>query len=196
MYQGINKEGNNPMLTNAISLAGLIYSFMVSAYPLSTHEFTGRKTDEIEARYRDIALDIATVSIDDPMFSNDPEKTAMLLTSFSGFESGGFAEKIDNNKGTGDSGRAKCIMQLHAPFSNNLMTRLDCIRGALLAFKASLAMCSNGSLATRLSGYTAGKCVANEPAARTRVERALRWLHSAKNRTEQFEYRPLYLLPS
>jgi hypothetical protein len=169
------------------ALAAYLLGIMVAWYPLSTHDFTHKSTDYTNARYASIAQDLATVALDPsevPLLEDSENKpkgtgrieTAMLMLSWAGYESGGFAEDVDLMIKMGDGGRAKCLMQLHKPYMDNVVDRVTCFREGLRAMHDSMRMCRKGSLASRLAGYTVGHCVPEENGAKHRVNRAVKYL--------------------
>jgi hypothetical protein len=167
-------------------LAAYLLALIISWYPLSTHNFTGRTEEETKARYTEIANDLATVVSDPtevPLFADDGGhigigrvKTALIMLSWAGYESGGFAEDVDLMTKLGDNGSAVCDMQLHRPYSRYVANRVSCFREGLRAMHDSMNMCKAGSLASRLAGYTVGRCVPDEDGAVHRVNRAVKYL--------------------
>jgi hypothetical protein len=168
-------------------LAAYLLALITAWYPLSTHNFTGRTEEETKARYTEIANDLATVVTDPtevPLFADDGGhvgvgrvRTATIMLSWAGYESGGFAEDVDLMVKLGDGdAHAKCLMQLHSPYSRYVVNRVSCFREGLRAMHDSMNMCKTGSLASRLAGYTVGRCVPEEPGAVRRVDRAVKYL--------------------
>lgn len=162
------------------SLAAYLFAAMVSWYPLATHAFTGATIERTEARYHAIAEDLATIALDEgeaPLFAGETGRaqTALLALSIAGFESGGFAEDVDTMKRKGDGGKAICLMQLHAPWSDGVLDRATCFRGGMRALRASWDHCRLGTIADRLTAYTTGRCMRDEHHANLRANRALAW---------------------
>ncbi len=165
------------------TLAAYLTGIMMVWYPLSTHNFTHKTEAQTRARYEGIAEALATVAMDsdeEPLFADltgaptgyGRIQTAMAMLSWAGFESGGFAEDIDNMTRLGDGGHAICLMQVHSPYKGRVTDRVSCFHEGLRAMHDSMSMCKKGSLASRLAGYTVGRCVRNEKGAHLRLGRA------------------------
>lgn len=154
--------------------------------------WAGVKNPSVEksARFESVASDIVAVAFDEseaPLFTGPAGRvrTAALLASIAGFESGGLDPKVDTGERRGDGGKSYCMMQINLgkrrivleergyrySYSEGwtgqdlLDDRQKCIRAALHVARASYDTCGT------LSGYTAGKCLVDEPAARARVAR-------------------------
>jgi hypothetical protein len=174
------------------SLAAYFLAAMLSWYPLNSHNYlkpnqphsvTEAQTLE---RYQSIATDLATVVLTDAPLPLDPQRhhpefgsrpqTGIVALSFAGFESGGFAEDVDNMTHLGDGGQAKCLMQVHSPYKEKVTDRVSCFREGLSAMRASWNMCEGAtSIADHLAGYTAGRCIRNEHGAKLRVGRGVKY---------------------
>jgi hypothetical protein len=165
------------------TLVNYLAGVMMAWYPLSTHAFTHKSSEYTQARYKAIAADLEVAAFDPserPLFADPKDKpkgygrlqTAMAMLSWAGFESGGFAEDVDSMTRLGDGGTAKCLMQVHSPYKDRVFDRISCFREGLHAMHDSMAMCKEGTLASRLAGYTVGRCVRDEQGAQRRLDRA------------------------
>ena len=135
---------------------------MILWCPPKTHDFTHVSTDTTEARYHSIANDVAEVALDpeeSPIFGGEDARvrTGLWLLTIASFESGGFAEKIDRDvngsiKGSGDSGQAHCLMQVHLPYAKMVVDRKTCFRAGLKALHDSFDHCHS------MNAYVSGSC--------------------------------------
>ena len=156
---------------HVLALAEYLLATMLAWYPASGHDFTRVPRAETEARYAAIAHDLATVAsgpLEAPLFegADGRAQTALLMLSFAGYESGGFAAKVDQPTASGDGGHAWCLCQVHMPFARGIVDRPSCFRAGFRAMRASREMCGGlRSVADRLTGYTVGRCLHDEPGA-------------------------------
>jgi hypothetical protein len=162
------------------TLAAYLLAAMTAWYPAKTHDFTKVPREDTQHRYEQIANDLASVAMDpneEPLFSGETGRaqTALVMLSFAGYESGGFAQDVDTLRRKGDGGLGVCLMQVHPPYANRVVDRLSCFHEGLRALHDSWAMCKAGTTADRLTGYTVGHCEAGERGAWIRVSRATRW---------------------
>ena len=124
--------------------------------------------EERTARYGEIARDIVEVVVDKgrvPGFSS--VETIALVVAVAHHESG-FAADIDAGecfRGVDpkrcDSGRAICILQVHAfagATANELKDRRTCIASAVYKLRASANMCRTNAPADRFAAYGSGSC--------------------------------------
>lgn len=134
------------------------------------------------ARYESIAKDLEdVVENEKPLFSGPTGKaeTALVMLSIASYESGEFREDIDTVKGTGDHGRAHCIMQIEFPLRPGevMNDRKDCFRIGLARIRESMKACPNSKKEDKLAVYARGNChdrwgIAN---SRMKMRRALNW---------------------
>jgi hypothetical protein len=171
---------------NVTALAAYFLTAMLSWYPLKTHNFTKKTEAQTLERYQSIATDLATVVMTEEPLPLDPKglhpefegrpQTGMVELSFAGFESGGFAEDVDNMTRLGDGGNAKCLMQLHSPYKERVTDRVSCFREGLRAMHDSWNMCQYATrIADHLTGYTVGRCMYKEHGAELRVDRGVKY---------------------
>src|SRR5665213_743767 len=131
---------------------------------LLTHMASDAERDAYtEARYESIAKDLAdVVENSPPLFSGMTGKaeTALVILSIASYESGDFREDIDTIKGSGDHGRAHCLMQIEFPLraGETLNDRKDCFRIGLSRIKESMQACPKSHVEERLAVYARGKC--------------------------------------
>jgi len=163
-----------------IALKSYLVAFMVAQYPVANHRYLGVTDEYTRARYEAIAADIADVALDPdepPIFRDEKSspydgrvKTALLMTSIARFESGGYREDVDTFKKLGDSGAARCLLQLHLWEGEVVNDRPSCLRAGLRHIRESYKSCHS------LSGYTVGRCIDHEPEAERRTRMAENWL--------------------
>lgn len=173
-------------MTTTVSAAWVLALIEATApsatYARATPE---ESADARAARYAVIASDLASVvSAEEPLFSGPlaRERTAALMVSIAGYESG-FHLDVDEGRRRGDGGRSWCLMQIqigNGPIhwgsgemahwrGKDLVTdRTKCFRAALAALRLSFAACPWLKAEGRIATYTSGRCVADEPRARSR----------------------------
>ena len=129
-------------------------------------------TEELNARLESIAEDAFAVAptVDD----------ALLILAVAQHESG-FALDVDKGPcraGTCDSGRAACMMQIHASTQRRaelFADRRECFRVGLAALKSSMASCRENDEATKLAQYASGTCLRGKKGARELHRGWLNW---------------------
>jgi hypothetical protein len=171
-----------------MTIAPYLFAAMLTWAPLGWHDYTRIPRTETLARYGSIASDLADVVLDPeevPLFDGPTGRaqTAVLMLSIASYESGGFRADVDRqDKPTGDGGHAWCLGQLHGKYAEGLTDRQSCFRGMLHALRDSWAMCNDidgWDVAYHLTGYTVGVCTEDEPEAKHRADRAMRWWANA-----------------
>lgn len=139
------------------------------------HETVEERTE----RYRAIATDLEAVIDEDPealAFAGPSARqlTAALVLGVAFHESEAFAPDVDRgpcNRGRNgtrcDSGRAACLMQVHATFAGktregwtleDLRDRRKCFRAGLNGLRSSLGLCRKNRENERLAAYASGSC--------------------------------------
>jgi len=168
-------------------IARYLLAAALSWSPLAAHDYTRVARADTQARYESIVADLETVALDpfeDPLFEGPTGRaqTALLMLAIASYESGGFRADVDQqDHPSGDGGHAWCLAQLHdeAPshYARGLTDRVSCFRGMLHALRDSWSMCVTDGWdpAYRITGYTVGHCELDEPQAKHRLERAMRW---------------------
>jgi hypothetical protein len=173
------------------ALIAYLLSAMIAWSPPSDHDYYAERQDTLE-RYESIARDIATVALDpdEPPLFGGPQaraQTALFVTSIAFYESGGFRGDVDagiGKRSRGDGGRSWCLMQLNIgegltaeQWSGRelVQDRRKCIHAGLTRIRESFALCHFLPLYDRLSGYTKGRCIADEDLAHRRLRRAMQW---------------------
>lgn len=162
-------------------LALYLVSAMSFWCPREDHLF--REASAItEARYDDIASTIADVATDReqaPVFEGPDgrERTAILLASIAGFESGCFRDDVHfcARTGSGDGGHAWGLYQSHLSRARVCWSLRSATVVALEQVRESFAACSNERPAWRLSVYASGSCAAGHREAENRYKRAATW---------------------
>lgn len=161
-------------------LTNYILGAMVSFAPPSIHAYEHETIDHAEARYYDIASDIATVMIEDDepfeVFADEQHDvgiahSALLLASIASFESGGFRADIDRGHKRGDSGHSVCILQIWVRDGEQVRDRSDCVRLGIARVRESLEACRSNAIDTKLSVYASGSCSKGVSEARHRWAR-------------------------
>jgi hypothetical protein len=136
--------------------------------------------EERTERYREIATDLEAVIDEDPdtlAFAGPSARqlTAALVLGVAFHESEAFAPDVDLgpcNRGANgkrcDSGRAACLMQVHATFDGRTREgwtleelsadRRKCFRAGLNGLRSSLGMCRRNRENERLAAYASGSC--------------------------------------
>lgn len=173
------------------TLITYLLSAMLAWAPAKTHDYYASREDTT-ARYESIARDVAEVALDPneaPLFGG-PEgraQTALLVASIASYESGGFRRDVDLGSGKrsrGDGGRSWCIMQVNVGNGvtaegwtgrDLVQDRHKCIRAGLALIRESFSLCHALTLRDRLSGYTTGRCTADEDLSHRRFHRAMEW---------------------
>ena len=161
-------------------LAPIVFKAITSFYPMSNHTFY-EDAAITKARYESIAEDIAVGSVLQPIFEGDEGaiKTALLLASIANFESGGYAAAVDQCKRAGDHGLSWTIFQLQMAYSPKreiCANRKKAVEWAIHWIKVSFQVCHALPLTSRLSAYTAGRCINGEPKSRQRIQPAIDFL--------------------
>ncbi len=178
------------------ALITYLLTAMLAWAPPSDHDYYAPREDTT-TRYESIAHDIAEVSLDpnEPPLFGGPEgraQTALLVSSIAFYESGGYRRDVDigvGHKSRGDGGRSWCIMQInlgdgatpeHWTGRDLVQDRKKCIRAGLTKIRESFMLCHALPLSDRLSGYTTGKCAADEDLSHRRMRRAMSWWSAHK----------------
>ena len=156
-----------------MSLATAIMAAMHLWAPVSAHAYYEAPAIT-EARYMQIASDIATVAKEEPI--GTPYQTGLLLASIASYESGGYRADVVFCRVSGDHDKAWGLFQSHAPREAVCRSLQDAARIALGQVRDSLERCASNPEATRLAAYTSGSCDRGWLAARRRWERAQEWL--------------------
>lgn len=141
------------------TLEAWILSVLLHIAPSDATRLKSETAEELEARYRRVAVDMATVVKDSkPLFSNDDNRTATasMLLSIAQFESGGFAKRVDEGSKLGDHGKSFCLMQINTgPFPiawgpdtirgwtgpDLINDRQKCFKAGLEALRISMGHC-------------------------------------------------------
>ena len=147
--------------------------------PQKIAKWSNESVASMEKRYESIAQDMAqAIQQSKPLFQGkDAEfKTAALVTSI-GLHESGFRKDVDEGKLRGDGGRSWCLMQINIGKGHVLVgdeemkswtgkdlvkDRVKCFKVGLEVMRLSMNQCSSLSGGGVLSGYTSGKCTANE----------------------------------
>lgn len=158
---------------------------MAISPPSKVSKWSNETSAGMQSRYESIAQDMAqAIQESKPLFTgkNAEVRTAALITSIGLYESG-FRKEVDEGTVRGDGGRSWCLMQINlgsgtVPVGDDVMRswkgkdlvkdRKKCFKVALEMVRLSMNQCSSLTGGSVLSGYTSGKCVANE---RTAVSR-------------------------
>jgi len=173
------------------ALIAYLLSAMMSWAPPASHDYYAPREETTE-RYESIARDVAEVALDPneaPLFGGPQGRaqTALVLMSIANFESGGFRRDVDlgmGPRGRGDSGRSWCLMQINVGEGKTterwtgrelVEDRRRCFRAGLERIRQSFALCEGMPLLDRLSGYTRGRCEANDETSRHRLQPAMTW---------------------
>lgn len=164
-------------------LGSYILTFMIAKVPLEQHAYYER-LEVTQARYESIAEDIATVSLESPLYDDDEdgEKTGTTIASVASLESF-FRAEVDSCKIGGDKDKegryqAWTLWQLHANKNKVCENRLAGARVAREMMRASFKHCSSLPLLDRLGVYTDGFCKKNWDRSRNRIKRAVDWVKS------------------
>jgi hypothetical protein len=173
------------------ALIAYLLAAMVTWSPPGDHDYYERREETLE-RYASIARDVAEVALDPteaPLFGGPQGRvqTGLLLASVAFYESGGYRRDVDfgiGNKARGDSGRSWCLMQINLGDGMTaerwsgrdlVLDRQKCIRVGLRRMRQSFDMCKGEAFVDRLSGYTTGRCMADDDFSHRRMKRALGW---------------------
>ncbi len=164
-------------------LAAYLYAAMIVWSPISVHDFTRVPRATTEARYHQIANDLAEVALEPeqtPLIAGETGRaqTALLALAWARYESGGFRADVDQAGPSGDGGKAFCLMQVQGKYALEVKDRKSCFRAGFHAFRDSWDMCKTGSVSDRLTGYTVGRCTPDEREARLRTRLAFKWWSS------------------
>jgi len=126
------------------------------------------KDAHITARYHSIAHDLETVVLDTKEKAVCPKNftsellcrvyTGILMLSIARYESGGFREDVDKPTGTGDHGKAHCLMQIQLRDGEEITDRQSCFRLGLARIRESIKACSELRSEDRLVAYASGNC--------------------------------------
>jgi hypothetical protein len=172
---------NEEIMTHYLS--PIVLKAMIAFYPMSNHTFH-EPLATTQARYESIAEDIASGSDQNPIFEGEEGgvRTAFLLASIASFESG-FIAKIDECKQSGDSGKAWTIFQLQTPYSPKgevCGSRKKAVEWAIHHIRNSFSTCHSLPVESRLSAYTAGRCINGERKSSQRIHPAISFLNAHK----------------
>ncbi|MDP8999184.1 MAG: hypothetical protein M3O46_03635 [Myxococcota bacterium] len=169
------------------SLASYLVVAMLAWVPVQAHAPL-ESSDHVMARYESIALDAASVALDDnetPLFDGPDARTetALLMLAVASFESS-FSRRVDEGTRRGDHGYSYCLMQIHiGPGATRegwngqqlIEDRKRCFRAALHILQASFTACRKLPVEDRLSAYASGHCFADARISRSRLGRARSW---------------------
>jgi hypothetical protein len=162
-------------------LGSYILALLISAVPPTQHSYY-EKLDVTLRRYESISEDIATVSLESPLFADDEdgEKTGTIVASVATYESF-LREDVDSCKIGGDKDkdgnyRAWTLWQLHANKKKVCSSRLEGARVAREMIRASFKQCYSLPFLDRLGVYTDGFCKKNWNRSRHRIKRAVEWV--------------------
>jgi hypothetical protein len=173
------------------ALIAYLLAAMVTWSPPGDHDYYERREETLE-RYASIARDVAAVALDPaeaPLFGGPQGRmqTGLLLASVAFYESGGYRRDVDfgiGDKARGDSGRSWCLMQINLGDGRTVerwsgrdlvLDRQKCLRVGLRRLRQSFEMCKGEAFMDRLSGYTTGRCTADDDFSHRRMKRALGW---------------------
>lgn len=162
-------------------LGAYILAFIVGKVPPEQHSYY-EKLEVTQTRYESISEDIATVSLEDPLFEDDEdgEKTGTLIASVATLESFLRADvdscKIGGDKDKDGIYRAWTLWQLHANKKKVCESRLAGARVAREMMRASFKQCHFLPFLDRLGVYTDGFCKKNWNRSRNRIKRAVDWV--------------------
>jgi hypothetical protein len=173
------------------ALIAYLLAAMVTWSPPGDHDYYERREETLE-RYAAIARDVAEVALDPaeaPLFGGPQGRvqTGLLLASVAFYESGGYRRDVDlgiGKKARGDSGRSWCLMQINLGDGMTaerwsgrdlVLDRQKCLRVGLRRMRESFDMCKGEVFVDRLSGYTTGRCTADDDFSHRRMKRALQW---------------------
>ena len=166
-------------MIDTVRLSAWILQAMLAWSPIQNHAYAHLETaDETAARYEYIADNIARVALEEePLFAGESgaERSALWITSWIGFESGGFRRDIDNTEATGDGGRSRCLAQIQLRRGETMRSRLDCLHLAWARMRESFQSCPTLPLLERGSVYASGDCSRGRKSSRIHSERALSW---------------------
>jgi hypothetical protein len=182
------------------------YLLLAMSAWIPTARHTYEKPAATEARYADLAEDIAFVTLEsDPLFEGDGavEKTGLLLASIASFESeydGRTGSGLSVIPGDNDHGRAVGYFQTHVyePWAGGLtraqlaLSPRDQARVALRMMRTSFFVCRGQGVDNALAWYaeggnTCGKTDGGRAKSRHRVQRALAWYKEHGEATEGYE---------
>jgi hypothetical protein len=173
------------------ALIAYLLAAMVTWSPPGDHDYYEPREETLE-RYAAIARDVAEVALDPgeaPLFGGPQGRmqTGLLLASVAFYESGGYRRDVDlgiGKKARGDSGRSWCLMQINLGDGTTVerwsgrdlvLDRQKCLRVGLRRMRESFDMCKGEAFIDRLSGYTTGRCTADDDYSHRRMKRALQW---------------------
>jgi hypothetical protein len=165
--------------------AYLVFPMMVWSPPVN-HLYVGETNDYVEARYFEIANDLAKVVIEEEPLDvwNEPKDvrrvhTAVLMLAIASFESGGFRSDVDKGKTKGDRGHSKCLMQIWLRDNEKIDNRKECFRLGLDRIKESMNACKYRPVSERLAVYASGKCDVGVAEGKHRYDRMQSWWNTA-----------------
>jgi hypothetical protein len=173
------------------ALIAYLLAAMVTWSPPGDHDYYEPREETLE-RYASIARDVAAVALDPgegPLFGGPLGRlqTGLVLASVAFYESGGYRRDVDlgiGRKARGDSGRSWCLMQINLGDGvtderwsgrDLVLDRQKCLRVGLRRMRESFDMCKTLTFVDRLSGYTVGRCTADDDFSHRRLKRALQW---------------------
>lgn len=161
-------------------LSAWIFALMLLLAPpekrvtATTLQLGGETVEQMTARYKKFAADMAEVATNNPVFPKKPYYSAALMLAVSYMESG-FRKDVDVGpcrRGECDHGNSFCSMQIQTGLKGKsvegwtgaelLADRQKCFTSGANALRRSFGACGN------LSGYTLGHCESDEPKAKAR----------------------------
>jgi hypothetical protein len=182
------------MINATQAVVAWLVSIMLTAAPPArgrTYPEAAETREQGEERYREIAQAVVDVAYDPeeaPLFGGKKARALTALTVLSvAFYESGFRKDVDLGLGRhsrGDAGGSHCLMQRHIGRGKTaegwdgadlVADRTKCLRAGLHHIRLSMHACRKLPLADRLSVYTSGRCMADEPGARARMQTAWTW---------------------
>ncbi len=160
---------------------------MLAWAPPSWHAWKNETPQYVEARYTEIAQDVAeVVSEEEPLevFADEQRgvaqaHTGLLLLAIASYESGGFRSDVDRHEKKGDAGHSVCILQVWLRSGEHVRSRHECIELGLARVRESLAACHSPDPGARLAVYASGKCSTGIAEAKRRWNRQQEWWQKA-----------------
>ncbi len=173
-----------------LSILGPYLLAAMSAWvPQKKHAFY-EQPQTTQARYTDIATDVAAVVLDPterPLPGLDRAKTGLVLLGIARYESD-FNAAVDDGRKRGDHGQSWCIGQILLQGGRTTREgwtgqelvdeRQKCIRAMLHMAAESFDVCGRAPLMNRLALYAGGTCSRLERKGVVRM-RLARWWWSA-----------------
>jgi hypothetical protein len=182
------------MLNATQAVVAWLVSIMLTAAPPAkgrTYPEAAETREHGEERYREIAQAVVDVTYDPeeaPLYGGKKARALTALTVLSvAFYESGFRKDVDLGLGRharGDAGGSHCLMQRHIGHGKTaegwdgadlVADRTKCLRAGLHHIRLSMRACRKLALVDRLSVYTSGRCMADEPGARARMQTAWTW---------------------